>query len=52
LQPGPQVLTYTSVPAEEYESLPVTQQVLPSVAVNQPASAHTSVQTQFANYQY
>ena len=56
LQPVPQVLTYTSVPAVEYKSLPVTQQVLPSVAVTpaltQPASAHTSVQTQFAKYQY
>jgi len=52
LQPVPQVLTYSSVPAVEYKSLPVTQQVLPSVAVTQPASAHTSVQTQFAKYQY
>jgi hypothetical protein len=56
LQPVPQVLTYTSVPAVQYKSLPVTQQVLPSLAVtpthSQPAIAHTSVQTQFAKYQY
>ena len=56
LKPVSRVLTYTSVPAVEYGSLPVTQQVLPSVAVNpaltQPASTHTSVQTQFAKYQY
>ena len=56
LQPVPQVLTYTSVPAVQYKSPPVTQQLLPSLAVTpaltQPASAHTSVQTQFAKYQY
>jgi hypothetical protein len=55
-QPVPQALTYTSVPAVQYKSLPVTQKVLSSLAVTpaltQQAIAHTSVQTQFAKYQY
>jgi Insect cuticle protein. len=56
LQHVPQVLTYTSVPAGQYKPLPVTQQVLPSLAVSptltQPANSYTSVHTQFAKYQY
>ena len=62
LQPVPAVqykalpVTLQPVPAVQYKALPVTQQLLPPVAANrahtQPAIAHTSVQTQFAKYQY
>jgi hypothetical protein len=56
LQSVPQALAYSSLPAVGYESLPVTQQVLPSVAVApalaQPASVRTSVKTPFASYEY
>jgi hypothetical protein len=56
LQSAPHVLTHTPVTAVQYKFLPVTQQLLPSLAVTpaltHPAIAHTSVQTQFAKYQY
>ena len=56
LQSVPQVLAYNSGPAVGYQSVPVTQEVIPSVAVApavaRPASAYTFVQTPFAKYEH
>jgi hypothetical protein len=56
LQSVPRVLAYSSGPGVGYQSVPVTQEVIPSVAVApavaRPPSAYTFVQTPFAKYEH